>query len=285
MELKLRSGTPADAEICGRICYNAFKAISEAHGFAPDFPVPEVAIAVLTSLLQNPKFYSVVAEIDDRIVGSNFLDERNSIAGVGPITVDPTVQNRAIGRRLMNAVHERAAEKNFAGVRLIQAGFHTRSLSLYAKLGYDVREHLACMQGKPLGISIEGHPVRPAADADLEDCNRVCREVHGHDRGGELQDAIAKGSATVVEHDGRITGYATLIGFFGHAVGDTNKDVKALIGAATEFAGPGFLLPTRNGELFRWCLSNSLRITEPMTLMSKGLYNEPAGAFLPSILY
>ena len=283
--IELRSGTPADADICGRICYDAFKTISEAHGFAPDFPAPEVAIGVLTSLLANPKFYSVIAEIDGRIVGSNFLDERNTIAGVGPITVDPTVQNRAIGRRLMDAVHQRAAEKNFAGVRLIQAGFHTRSLSLYAKLGYDVREHLACMQGKPLGISIEGHVVRPAGEADLADCNRVCREVHGHDRGGELQDAIAKGSATVVEHAGRITGYATLIGFFGHAVGETNKDVKALIGAAKEFAGPGFLLPTRNGDLFRWCLSNGLRITEPMTLMSKGLYNEPAGAFLPSILY
>jgi predicted N-acetyltransferase YhbS len=285
MDIKLRSGTPADAEICGRICYNAFETISEAHGFAPDFPVPEVAIAVLTSLLENPKFYSVVAEIDGRVVGSNFLDERNSIAGVGPITVDPTVQNRAIGRRLMDAVHKRVAERNFAGVRLIQAGFHTRSLSLYAKLGYDVREHLACMQGKPLGISIEGHAVRPAADADLEDCNRVCREVHGHDRGGELQDAIARGSAAVVEYDGRITGYATVIGFFGHTVGETNKDVKALIGSAKEFAGPGFLLPTRNGELFRWCLNNGLRIAQPMTLMSRGLYNEPAGAFLPSILY
>lgn len=285
MDIRLRSGTPADAGACGRICYNAFKTISEAHGFAPDFPVPEVAIAVLTSLLENPKFYSVVAEIDGRIVGSNFLDERNSVAGVGPITVDPTVQNRAIGRRLMDAVHERAAEKNFAGVRLIQAGFHTRSLSLYAKLGYDVREHLACMQGNALGISIEGHAVRPAADADLGDCNRVCREVHGHDRGGELQDAIARGSAAVVEHDGRITGYATAIGFFGHTVGETNIDVKALIGSAKEFAGPGFLLPTRNADLFRWCLNNGLRITEPMTLMSKGLYNEPAGAFLPSILY
>ncbi|HEY4255765.1 MAG TPA: GNAT family N-acetyltransferase [Candidatus Udaeobacter sp.] len=285
MDIKLRSGTPADAEICGRICYKAFKTISEAHGFAPDFPAPEVAIGVLTSLLENPKFYSVVAEIDGRIVGSNFLDERNSIAGVGPITVDPATQNRAVGRRLMDAVHERAAEKNFAGVRLIQAGFHTRSLSLYAKLGYDVREHLTCMQGKPLGISIEGHMVRPATAADLEYCNRLCREVHGHDRGGELRDAIARGSAIVVEHDGRITGYATIIGFFGHAVGETNKDVKALIGTAKEFAGPGFLLPTRNGDLFRWCLSNGLRITQPMTLMSKGLYNEPAGAFLPSILY
>jgi hypothetical protein len=141
------------------------------------------------------------------------------------------------------------------------------------------------MQGKLLGISVEGHVVRPAVEADLESCNRVCREVHGHDRDGELRDAIAQASATVVEHDERITGYATVVGFFGHAVGETNKDLKALIGAAKEFAGPGFLLPTRNGELFRWCLGNGLRITQPMTLMSKGLYNEPAGAFLPSILY
>jgi GNAT superfamily N-acetyltransferase len=285
MDIKLRSGTPADAEICGRICYEAFKTISEVHGFVPDFPTREVAIGVLTRLLGNPNFYSVVAEVDGRIVGSNFLDERNRIAGVGPITVDPSVQNRAIGRRLMEAVHERTTERNFAGVRLIQAGFHTRSLSLYAKLGYDVREHLACMQGNALGISIEGHVVRPAADADLENCNRLCREVHGHDRAGELKDAIADGSAAVVEHDGRITGYATMVGFFGHVVGETNEDLKAIIGTAKEFAGPGFLLPTRNGEVFRWCLSNGLRIAQPMTLMSKGMYNEPAGAFLPSILY
>jgi len=285
MDIRIREGTPKDGEICGRICYNAFKTISEAHGFAPDFPVPEVAIDVLTRLLANPNFYSVVAEIDGRIVGSNFLDERNTIAGVGPITVDPTVQDRAIGRRLMDAVHERAAEKDFAGVRLIQAGFHTRSLSLYAKLGYDVREHLACMQGKAVGICVDGRVVRPATEDDVDACNRLCAQVHGHDRSGELQDAIAQASANVVEHERGITGYATIIGFFGHAVGETNNDIKALIGAAKEFVGPGFLLPTRNGDLFRWCLNNGLRVTQPMTLMSKGKYNEPAGAFLPSILY
>src|SRR5215475_10018034 len=133
MKLELSSGKPGDAEVCGTICYNAFKRISEAHGFAPDFPTPELAIDVLARMLANSKFYSVVAEIDGRIVGSNFLDERSMIAGVGPITVDPAMQNRAIGRRLMDAVHERAIERNFAGVRLIQAGFHTRSLCLYAK--------------------------------------------------------------------------------------------------------------------------------------------------------
>src|ERR1700758_5257308 len=123
MNIELRPGTPADADICGRICYEAFKTISEAHGFAPDFPAPEVAIGLLNWMLAHPEFYSVVAEIDGRIVGSNFLDERNRIAGVGPITVDPTVQNRAIGRRLMDAVHARAREKNLPGVRLIQAAF------------------------------------------------------------------------------------------------------------------------------------------------------------------
>jgi len=284
-DMTIRKGTPEDAEICGRICYDAFKTISEAHGFLSDFPAPEVPIGLLSWMLAHPKFYGVVAEIDGRITGSNFLDERNAIAGVGPITVDPAVQNRAIGRRLMDAVHERAASKNFAGVRLIQSGFHTRSLSLYAKLGYDVREHLACMQGNALKLSIEGYIVRPAAEADIEACSRVCRRVHGHDRDGELRDAIAKGSATVVEHDGRISGYATVVGFFGHAVGETNEDVKALVAASKEFAGPGFLLPTSNGELFRLCLTNGLRVTQPMTLMSRGLYNEPVGAFLPSILY
>lgn len=285
MNLELRRGKPEDAKACGAICYGAFKHVSEAHNFPPDFPSPEVATGLLSWMLTHPKFYSIVAEIDGQIVGSNFLDERNAIAGLGPITVDPTVQNRAVGRSLMEAAHERAASRNFAGVRLIQAGFHTRSLSLYAKLGYDVREHLACMQGKPLNTSIEGHVVRPATQSDIESCNRLCRNVHGHDRGGELADAIVQGSATIVGHDGRITGYATIVGFFGHAVCESSEDVKALIGAAKEFAGPGFLLPTRNGELFRWCLANGLRIVQPMTLMTTGLYQEPAGAFLPSILY
>ena len=65
----------------------------------------------------------------------------------------------------------------------------------------------------------------------------------------------------------------------------TIEDLKALIGAAPNFPGPGFLIPTRNSDLLRWCLENGLRLVQPMTLMSLGLYNEPDGAFLPSVLY
>jgi GNAT superfamily N-acetyltransferase len=285
MDIKLRPGRAEDAEICGRLCYEAFKNIAETHNFPPDLPSAEVATGLLSWLLGHPGFYSVVAEVDDRVVGSNFLDERSAIAGVGPVTIDPTVQNKKIGRRLMDDVHERAAQKKFPGVRLLQSAYHRRSLSLYVKLGYEVREPIACMQGSALNIAIAGHTVRPATESDLEACHALCRQVHGHDRAGELVDTIKQGSATVVEHDGRITGYATLIGFFGHAVAETNRGMEALIGAAKEFPGPGFLLPMRNGELFRWCLAHGLHVVQPLTLMSRGLYNEPAGAFLPSILY
>ena len=103
---------------------------------------------------------------------------------------------------------------------------------------------------------------------------------------GILGVFLGAGTATVVEHLGRITGYASDIAFFSHAVGETNQDLIALIAAAQDFSSKGgFILPTRNGELFRWCLQNGLRLVHQMTLMTIGLYNEPAGAYLPSVLY
>ena len=151
--------------------------------------------------------------------------------------------------------------------------------------GFEARELLACLQGPAIGAAIPGFAVRPATTADLPACNRLCFLVHGHERGGELADSVAQGAARVVERMGHITGYATPIAFFGHAVAETNDDLKALIAAADSFPGPGILVPTRNGELMRWCLGEGLRITQTMTLMSKGLYNQPDGPWLPSVLY
>jgi L-amino acid N-acyltransferase YncA len=285
LSIRLRPGTVEDARQCGEICYTAFKTISERHNFPPDFPSPELAITLLSEFMAHPHIYGVVAELDGRIVGSNFVDERSIIAGIGPITIDPAVQNRAIGRELMQHILARVAERRFPGVRLVQGAYHNRSLSLYTKLGFVVREPVSLIQGQPLGVQIPEYVVRQAKIEDLGACNRLCLRVHGHDRGGELLDAIKHRTATIIEHNGRITGYATTVAFFGHAVGETNEELKALIGAAKEFLGPGFLLPTRNAELLRWCLECGLRIVQPMTLMSIGLYNEPAGAFLPSILF
>jgi predicted N-acetyltransferase YhbS len=284
-ELTIRQATPQDAPACGAICYQAFYDINTAHNFPPDLPDAEMAAGFLAMLFSHPGFYCVVAEFEGRIVGSNCLDERSPIAGVGPITVQTSLQNAGAGRKLMQAVLDRAQERKFAGVRLVQAAFHNRSLSLYTKLGFDAQEPLSTMQGPAIKKPMDGYRVRPALASDLEACNQVCRKVHGHDRGGELADAIQRGTAMVVERGGRITGYTSSMAFFGHTVGETLGDVQALIASADAFGGPGILVPTRNAPLFRWCLEHGLRVIQPMTLMSTGMYQQPTGSFLPSVLY
>lgn len=281
MKTHLRIATAQDAATAGRICHSAFKAIAERHGFPPDFPSREVATGLMQKLVAHPGVHGLAAEVDGRLAGTNFLWERDEVAGVGPITVDPELQNGAIGRNLMRGVLERAARRGFRAVRLVQAAYHSRSLSLYTKLGFVAREPLAVLQGKPIGA--EG--ARPAHESDIEAANALCRRVHGHDRGQELLEAIRAGTASVVEREGRLVAYATEVGFFGHAVAETTKDLIVLIAAAPAFSGPGFLVPMRNDALFRWGLEQGLRVVQPMTLMSLGEYREPQGAFLPSVLY
>jgi hypothetical protein len=76
----------------------------------------------------------------------------------------------------------------------------------------------------------------------------LCTRVHGHDRTGELRDAIAFGTAAVVERPGRISGYATGFGYGWHAVAETNEDLMALLGSAEAFMGLGILVPSRNAD-------------------------------------
>jgi predicted N-acetyltransferase YhbS len=282
-EVTIRRARPEDAQ--GAFCYEAFHKINTDHGFPPELPDAGFAVGLLSMMFSHPGFWCVVAEQNGRIVGSNCLDERSAVFGVGPITVDPSVQNQGFGRRLMQAVLERSRERKVPSVRLLQSAFHNRSLSLYTKLGFDPREPMSVMQGPPLRFPVEGCVVRAARISDLDAANRVCERVHGHNRSGELSDAIGQGTAVVVERHGGITGYVSAFGYFGHAVGESNLDLEALIAATDSFGGPGIIVPTRNAELFRWCLEKGLRVLQPLTLMTIGLYNEPIGAYLPSILY
>ncbi|MBV8673225.1 MAG: GNAT family N-acetyltransferase [Acidobacteriaceae bacterium] len=284
-DVTIRTATAEDGPACGQICYDAFYTISAAHGFPCDLPGPEAAIGLLTMMFSTLGFYAVVAESDGRIVGSNVLSEHAVIHGVGPITIDPSLQNAGVGRKLMQSVMDRSNRNGAAGIRLVQAAFHNRSLSLYASLGFDIREPLSCMQGRTRERRIAGCVVRSAQPADEAACNDLSWRVHGFDRGAELAQAVREGTARVVERGDRVTGYTTNLGFFGHSTAETNVEMQALLASVESFVGPGILVPSRNSALLRWCLANGLRVVQPLTLMSIGLYTDPAGAWLPSIVF
>ena len=175
--VRIRAMTRADINDCGRICYGAFNAIATQHNFPPDFSSEQDARVLVAALQAHPEYFSVVAESGDRIVGSNFLDERSTIFSVGPVSVAPDAQDGRVGRALMQAVLQRSAERQALGVRLVQVAYNNRSMSLYTKLGFQTREPLALIQGNPLSVPLKGFDVRYAHAADLAECNELCTRL------------------------------------------------------------------------------------------------------------
>jgi predicted N-acetyltransferase YhbS len=287
MAVELRPATAADAEACGHIIYEAFKGIGEQHGFPPDFPSVEVATRLAGLFIAHPAIFAVAAESGGRIVGSNFLHEQDSVYGVGPISVAPSLQAQGIGRVLMQAVLERGREAR--AIRLVQDAFNTRSFSLYASLGFAVREPLMLMHGTPKSQPIQGSTVRPLGAADVEGCSAICEAAHGVTRSNELRDALRLFTPFVVERSGRITGYlsAATLWPLNHGVAETEDDMKALLlGAGAASSEPlSFLLPVRQSDLLGWCLNEGIRVVKPMNLMSLGWYREPQGPYFPSVFY
>ena len=283
----VRTIRPEDAPACGRIIYEAFKEIAERHAFPPDFPSVEAGVQLAHHFSRHPEVYGVVVERGGRVVGSNFLDERSVIRGVGPITVEPACQQGGVGRRLMDAVLERGSEAE--GIRLVQDAFNMASYSLYTSLGFDAKEPLILMQGKPTSGPRDGYTVRPLQTEDLDACSALCTEVHGLARTGEVRDALSVLKPFAAFRGGSLRAYASAVTFWplNHAVAETEEDLQALLlGAAAAVAEPlSFLVPTRRSGFFRWCLREGFRSVKPMTLMALGRYHEPQGAFYPSVMF
>ena len=282
----LRDVEPGDAEICAQVLFDAFGGFHDHHRFPRDFPVLEAAVGMMAMSIPHPAIWGVVAEVDGRIVGSNFLDERDPIRGVGPITVAPGSQDLGVGRKLMEAVMERGQPA--PGIRLLQDAFNMRSLSLYESLGFDVKEPAVVVSGKPRSGPIQGVDVRPLEEGDLDECQALCKKVHGFERTNELRDSIQAFAPFVAVREGRIAAYASSVTFWplNHGVAESEDAMTALLqGAAAAVDEPlAFLVPLRTG-LFRWCLEEGLRLVKPMNLMAVGEYQDPRGSWFPSVVY
>jgi predicted N-acetyltransferase YhbS len=79
----------------------------------------EAATHFVSQLIAHRGYFVMVAEHDGVVVGSNFLDERSTIFGAGPTTVDPEVQDHQIGRARMTPVLDEWAARGAPGVRLL----------------------------------------------------------------------------------------------------------------------------------------------------------------------
>jgi predicted N-acetyltransferase YhbS len=287
MSIQLRPSTAADAEQIAPIIKAAFDSIADQHNFPYDFPNLDYALNIANWVCSDPTVWGIVAEENGKIIGSNFLHEGNEIPGVGPITVNPNVQASGVGRKLMEAVIERG--QNVPGIRLVQDAFNTVSMPLYAALGFDIKEPLVLIAGKIAGEVPADYEVRQMQEQDFAACDELHRKIHGFSRLHDIRQNSQIFQSFVAVRENRIVAYTSAPNVWqaNHAVAETDEDLYAVLSGAARFTDQplSFLLPTRQAALFRWCLNNKMRVVKPMSLMAMGAYQEPRGAFLPSVLY
>lgn len=287
MNVAIRRSQISDIDVCARINYEAFKGISDRHCFpSTDFPTPEFSTEVIRLLIESPSFFGIVAESDGAVVGCGFMDERNPIRGIGPISVDRTFQGRGAGREIMKALLEQG--QNAVGIRLVQESFNMASLSLYASLGFEAKEHFVLMEGKFRSVPKYNFQVRPMSSKDVGECAALCEKVCGCDRTSDIRYALNNDFPLVAYQQGRIVAYTCAISALGHSVAETEADMQALLLGAAAYTGQevfAFHLPLRYASLFRWCLQQGLRAVKPMAVMAVGEYQSPEGCWLPSFVY
>lgn len=286
LNVELIKPEPEHVPELGRICFEAFKGIHDRHSFPRDVPTVEIANMIIEMLISRKDFYGVAARVDGRLAGSNFISLTDPVGGIGPITVDPALDGHGIGRKLMRAVIEHAEGRGMKDVRLLQDSFNTKSLSLYASLGFDARAPIGLMEAHP--AAAPDISVRPATVADVPALDELCRRVFKVSRRGELTSAVQSGFPVFLkEREGRVRAY-WIAGFFGHGAGETAADALAVVGEAARHVPKEtalFFCPLTSGDFYRVALQAGHRLRKVMTYMTRGPFQHPEQIWMPSIAY
>jgi len=299
-----------EADAAARVCKRGFNRVQVAHLGRMVTCLDEAQTCrALRALAARHKTYAIVAceRETGRVIGSNFLDQRDEVASIGPISVDPDIQAAGAGRALMQAVIDKGLQDGHKSIRLLQEAHNLVSFALYAKLGFASKEQINIFMGR----SSAGWPepkleleIRPMTSDDLTHCAALHKRIVGVARDVELADCLKPQWAAahdppmvaVEQPSGRVVGYATSITSVGHGVGESDEVVARLHHEMTQRAVPAGrrdddmvlkLIGRQSPTLMQWALAHAgLRLQRNMTLMALGEYSEPSnGHYMPSVMY
>jgi len=282
---------PEQSEAVGTLVYEAFKNIAERHNFEPAFPSPDLAQLIVRLLAQTEGYQSYQLVDGERPVACNFGDERDEVVGVGPVAVAVDRQGQGLGRRVMEALIERAERNGFRSIRLVQVAYNMQSFSLYHNLGFNATDLLANIRGRPGADQQPRDKVREYTSSDLEACNALHKDVHGLDRRHDIEFIAKFAPPLVVERNGEIAGYLSRFPgeetFVTHGVTRDEQALRDLIiGMGGASAGNvHMLLPASHSETLRWAMGQGFQLLELDSYMVRGEYQVPMGCWVPSPFY
>lgn len=211
-EIRVRPMVDADLDAADRVfrvAFGTFMGLPDPASFAGDSDW-------IRSRFRAAPDAAFVAERDGRIVGSNLATRWGSVAFFGPLTVDPSLWDGGVGRRLLVPILDCFARWQVTHAGLFTFAHSAKHVTLYQRHGFYPRFLTVVMaRAVPADVPVPDllSAVPPAErDAVVAAC-RACTEAvfPGLDLGVEIDSLARQGLGdTVLVRDGdRVDGLAT----------------------------------------------------------------------------
>lgn len=288
--LTARALEARDIERAGHVLVTAFNQVFQEHGFVSPFPSLESGRQLVATYLSQAETFGTVVE-DDRgqLTAIAFAHVRGKTAGIGPVAVAPHVQGRRVGRVLMEALM--AGAPGVDSFRLTQDAFNNVSFSLYARLGFVVRDVALALERAPASPpSTPAEGIRRITSADIAAAIELDAQLTGVRRPVDFVTLMEAGDGLLLEEHGRLTGYLLRRIYVGHmmigpAAAATDADLYRLIAGALA-ANPTFSAGLRflasRPDLLNRLFADGFRVAHLGTFMVRGPWAAPTGATIPA---
>lgn len=285
MAVEILTAVQDHVDELGRILYEAYKDLTDRHNFPHQYANAASAQSLVGSTVDLEFAYPIAAFDDGVPVGYSCMWLGGDVSGIGPVGVDPPAQGLGAAKAMISHFIDYAEHHGIEMIRLTQRAYNPLSLSLYASLGFDVRESFMELTALP-GRDPEG-AVREFNESDYPAIKELSTRLYKVDRSVELSELFQLGCRAIVrERNGNITGYI-VSGMGGHGMAETDDDALALMGESVlRFPEQNkFNCPLSLGDFYRKALKVGCRAVEVHTLMTYGPYEPPDGIWMPSSIY
>lgn len=290
MPLQVIPAQPEHVNGLAEACIAAFNEFNNQHLLPEGTPRDVASARVMYSELLNSDRAHVLAALQDgEVVGSAWLRLEDDVAAFEDVNTAPAKQGNGVARAIMMHGLEAASRLGYKKIRLTQSAHNSTALSLYASLGFEVKETFAEMKATitPVAGAAALPMVRPLTEADLSQVEEVSRRLYRLNRRSDVAAVLASGApALAVAPNGKVEGYLTL-GGSAHGMAEHEDHAMALISEAARLYPDKAVisLPLSFHGMFRKALQAGYRTLEVHNLMAYGPYERPDGIWMPSSAY
>ena len=175
MGVSVRPLLEGDLDSADRVCrmaYGTFLGLADPMKFMGD------ASYVRTRWFAHPSA-AFVAEVDGKLVGSNFVTNWGSVGLFGPLTVHPDMWDKGIAKRLLEPTMSLLEKWEIKHAGLFTSAHSPKHVGLYQKFGYWPRS-LTSVMSKSVDrkvITLKWSKYSELTKDDRKDCLNACRSL------------------------------------------------------------------------------------------------------------